>query len=149
MFNSIVQKLNKSFGGTNPDESEKMSPKNRTSSNPEPNAKKSIENESPAKSNACISTSDPKESHPKRKKPCNLCKGAGCCVKCDMDDEWDNMLYCTNKSERKHLIHHSCDNLTPDLIKHINHYFCPNCRSEGKFQVTFYKKNQCCKEKRD
>ena len=82
MFNSIVQKLNKSFGGTNPDESEKMSPKNRTSSNPEPNAKNSIENESPAKSNACISTSDPKESHPKRKKPCNLCKGAGCCVKC-------------------------------------------------------------------
>ena len=149
MFNSIVQKLNKSFGSSNHDDSDnpKMSPKKRAFSNPDPNANIIHENVSPSKTDICSSVSDSKKPPVKKKKPCNLCKGAGCCVRCDMDDEWDNMLYCTNKSERKHLIHHSCDNLTPELIKHINQYYCPNCRSEGKFQVTFYKKTSSSKKK--
>ena len=80
----------------------------------------------------------------KRKKSCKLCKGAGCCLLCDRPDDWENMVYCSNKSERLHLLHPSCDNLTPDMVKLIKNYYCPNCR-EDQFQVTFYKKASASK----
>ena len=82
----------------------------------------------------------------KSKKPCKLCKGAGCCILCDREDAWENMVYCTNKTHRVHLLHHSCDNLTPDMLKHIKDYFCPNCRAD-QYKVTFYKKTSTSKVK--
>ena len=125
MFSSIVQKLNKSFGSANSDVTEaspnKMSP---NSSSPTSTDTSPINKDPPVKS----------------KKPCNLCRGAGCCVLCDREDEWEDMVYCTNKTERRHLIHHSCDNLTPEIVKHIKQYFCPNCRLDGNFEITFKKK---------
>ena len=80
---------------------------------------------------------------PEKPKPiCKFCKGAGCCIQCDRDDGWEDMIWCANKAKGpKHgLLHYSCDNLTPEMVKFIKHYYCPNCRLDGVFQVTYYKK---------
>ena len=90
--------------------------------------------------------SDVTEQSPiKSKKPCKLCKGAGCCILCDRPDGWENMVYCSNKDDGLHLLHHSCDNLTPEMVKLIKNYYCPNCRADGQFEVTFYKKASAAK----
>ena len=129
MFNSLVQKLNKSFSSTKSDMSE--SPKSIKSESPEP--QKASKKPDPQKPQ-------------KKKKICHLCKGVGCCTLCDKDDDWCNLIYCANKADRIHLVHLACDNLTEDLAKLINNYYCPNCRLDDKFQVTFYKKTSRAKQ---
>ena len=71
--------------------------------------------------------------------PCKLCHGVGCCYLCEKNDDWDKMVCCSNKKEN-HFIHQTCDNLTDELVKCICHYYCPKCRQDGNFKVTFYKR---------
>ena len=71
--------------------------------------------------------------------PCKLCHGAGCCYLCENNDDWGIMVYCSNKKEN-HIVHQACDNLTEDLFKCICHYYCPKCRQDGNYKVTFYKR---------
>ena len=130
MFNTFVQKLNKSFSGSKSDTSE--SPKSQKSESPEPQ-------KAPKKPAS-------QKIQKKPKKPCNLCKGAGCCTLCDKDDDWCDLIYCANKAVRLHLVHLACDNLTQDLADLINNYYCPNCRLDEKFQISFYKKTSKSKQ---
>ena len=71
------------------------------------------------------------------KKICSLCKGEGCCFLCERDDGWNNMVYCSNENEN-HIIHQACDNLTPQTLRYIDLYYCPKCRKDSDFQVTFF-----------
>ena len=77
---------------------------------------------------------------------CGICKGRGCCNMCDRDDYWDNLVYCSNKN-CNHVAHYACDNLTTETVKFIKHYYCPNCRLDGNFEVTFYAKTSTVKQK--
>ena len=88
-------------------------------------------------SNKSISPEKPENKMP-TKRPCKLCKGAGCCGLCDRDDAWDTMAYCSNLSQGRHLVHYSCDNLTPEIYRHMCRYYCPSCRLDNH-KVTFYK----------
>ena len=99
------------------------------------------------KSLSSIKSNSPEKTPPKQnmlpEKPnpvCKACKGAGCCILCDKPDDWEDMLWCTNKAIGKHVIHYSCDNLTYEMQRSIKNYYCPKCRMDGKFQVTYYKK---------
>ena len=47
------------------------------------------------------------------------------------------MAYCSNSSLR-HLVHYSCDNLTPEIYRHMRRYYCPTCRLNNH-KITFYK----------
>ena len=79
-------------------------------------------------------------------KICSLCKGAGCCYLCENDDGWGNMVYCSNEEEN-HIIHQACDNVTPEILRYIDQYYCPQCRKDCKFQVTFFPKVSQNKQK--
>ena len=107
MLSKVVQKLNKSFS-SNKSSSPEKSPINSNKSNNEPT-----------------------------EKICGLCKGAGCCLLCEREDEWNNMVYCSNEKEN-HIIHQACDNLTPETLRYIDLYYCPKCRKDYDFQVTFF-----------
>ena len=51
-----------------------------------------------------------------------LSDGAGCCVLCDRPESWDNMMYCSNRRDRVHLLHYLCDNLSKELVRPIVKY---------------------------
>ena len=82
----------------------------------------------------------------KSKSTCKSCKGAGCCTLCDKEDEWEDMIWCANKEGGNHLLHYSCDNLTPELVRLIKVYYCPQCRLDENFQVLYYKKTSLAKK---
>ena len=129
MFENFKQKLNKSFSSTNsPEKTQSLVNKlNMSQSTSKPITPEKSKTNMP----------------PERPKPvCKLCKGAGCCISCDRKDDWENMIWCANKTKgNKHgLLHYSCDNLTPDMVKSIKHYYCPSCRLDEAFQVIYYKK---------
>ena len=88
-------------------------------------------------------SNSPNNSPPRE--PCSICKGLGCCNVCDRDDYWDDLIYCSNKKEN-HVLHYACDNLSPDTVKFIKQYYCPKCRLDGNFEVTFYKKTSLAKQ---
>ena len=109
---------------------------------------KSLSVLSPDKSPQKTKTSSPKEissQNETQKKICSLCKGAGCCVLCDRPDDWENMMYCSNRRERVHLLHHSCDNLSKELLRPIVKYYCPSCRLNPKNKITFKKDTSAAK----
>ena len=56
------------------------------------------------------------------------------------------MLYCSNESERVHLVHHSCDNLTEELSRLISENYCPNCRLDTNFVINFYENTSTTKK---
>ena len=77
---------------------------------------------------------------------CSVCKGQGCCTLCDRGDYWDDLVYCSNKN-CNHVAHYACcDNLSAETVKFIKHYYCPKCRLEGNFEVTFYAKTSAAKQ---
>ena len=117
MMQSVSNILNKSFG------SNKSSPEKTDSKLPPKKATNKVQ----------------------PKKPCKLCKGAGCCTLCDRGDDWENMVYCSNKTTSTHLVHHSCDNLTPEVVRVIKDYYCPECRLDN-FEIVFYKKTSSAKQ---
>ena len=129
MFENFKQKLNKSFSSTNSPE------KTQTFVNKLNMSQSTTKPITPEKSKINVP--------PEKPKPvCKLCKGAGCCIRCNRKDDWEDMIWCANKTKgTKHgLLHYSCDNLTPDMVKCIKHYYCPSCRLDEVFQVSFYKK---------
>merc|ERR1711972_616824 len=76
----------------------------------------------------------------------SVCKGRGCCTLCDRGDYWDDLVYCSNKN-CNHVAHYACcDNLSAETVKFIKHYYCPKCRLEGNFEVTFYAKTSAAKQ---
>merc|ERR1711972_408514 len=76
----------------------------------------------------------------------SVCKGRGCCTLCDRGDYWDDLVYCSNKN-CNHVAHYACcDNLSAETVKFIKHYYCPKCRLDGNFEVTFYAKTSAAKQ---
>ena len=77
---------------------------------------------------------------------CSVCNGAGCCTLCDRPDDEENMVFCANETEKVHLLHLSCANITQTMARQVDKYYCPTCRLDPNNEITFDKKVTAAKK---
>merc|ERR1711867_13668 len=59
---------------------------------------------------------------------------------CNRPDDEENMVFCANETEKVHVLHLSCANITQTMARQVDKYYCPTCRLDPNNKITFEKK---------